>query len=1848
MSKTIDNRVVQMDFDNAAFEKNVAQSMSTLDKLKEKLDFTDVSDSFSSITESAKSVNFNSMNSALDTVTVKFDVLRAAAAVALGGIIEDVAKASDSLMKSMSIDQVSQGWAKYNQRIAATQTIMAATHKPIEEIDESLEKLLWFTDETSYKFNDMVSSIGKFTSAGISLEDATNAMMGIANWAAVAGVGTEKASSAFLNMSQAMSKGYMQLTDWRSIQALNMNTIEFQKTCIDTAVAMGNLEKVGEDTYRAFGNEKWEFNTVGFANWLSKGWLSKDVLMGVLNTYGEYSDAIYAISGNYNTCNEAMEAFDKTAEASQISELAKRAFKAGQEAKSLSEAIDSVKEAVSSGWMETFQLIFGNYEEAKKLWTQLANELWDVFAAGGKARNKLLKDWANMTDSSETLITSFEQLGVTSKEQMSAVEKAVSNVAKRHGIDIDAMIAEHGSFEESLKSGWLSIDIFTEALGESNEGLSEGNALLEKYKEIAEDIWLNGSWGNGVDRYNALTEAGYDYAAVQEMVDKIAAGEEITIEGLSDAELKNLGYTEDEINVLRDLAKQAEETGTPLNDLIATLSTEKKTGRDYFIDGLFNVFHSMVAVIDTVKAAFSDVFPAITADQLFNITKKFSELTEKMIPSEETLELLQRSFKGLFAILDIGKTILTTVFRILKPFTSGTKTVVASILTMTATLGDMIYDFSEALKSSEKLESFTIKMADAFDKLGEHLSNFWSDFAKLFTNGKTTFSDVYDFINDKLHGLINTLIEFIENTTGLDLSDVKELFDTLSESIGKVSDKIKDLAKQNGFTDGIKEGFKSLKESFTKEDADKINLVSGATDALGNSVSFLTSVLDTFKDIGKTAWEVIKSVFGGIAGFASNLVEDMTGEDLLHAIESGAFAAMLISFSETAKALKATIEVFKDTAGIGKSIKGVFDAMTGSIKQLTSAIKTEAMATMLETIAKSILMFAAALLILSFIPEDKIQNAKETIGALTLVVLGIMYAANDLIKKDAAGAIVALTALLAAVSFAILQMAVALSVLALVSKVGDMSAAQEALAVTMGIVGGMLAVVEGIAGYFSTMPDTSSMAATLAAMSLLMVSICGVLLSVALSLSMIALVAKIGDMNAAMDAMFGILLGIGIAVGIMEALSKTADPGVLLSIAGIIFTVSKLVTSIATSLMMLALVSNSDGSNIRDAAIALGVLTGALALILGITSAKTNSADLASTAGSFVIMGAALVIFAGALTVLSKVNTKKLWDVMGVLGAIAAAFVIISMISASTEGVLSVALLSIGKAFTLLGTAILEIAAAFWIFIDALNRIPSAEKVTESLNNLVFGMLNSLKAMDDNLTKIIGYIGSILIKGFIGLIPDIIAGAMQIVIALCEAIDDWAYPIVDAFISLIETINTIIELEGDRFLEAASDLIINLLDLFIGAVYTVVRKLAAILSGQDPDDILPDWSTAKQDVSEFLKEFGGILTGPLTKMLCDGFAQVFIDMKEKWDSACEWMSEMGEKVGGFFEAIWNALYETGEGIGESLYETFVEPFEDMINDIFDLFGIEGDVSDVFFGLGDDLLNSLVNGIQKFIDDPIETLKELGRNMLDALITIPQDMLNTGKNIGEKLKDGVNWYYDTVKELPKKMLNAAKKLLDDTFMGKWFEKGEEVIQGLIDGMLSKQNALSAATGGIGASILKIFAKKLDINSPSKEFMKFGEYIDEGLIVGIEHYSKGVNKTVGKLGEGAIDTMGDAISDCASILDGSMNTSPVITPVMNIEGIQNGINRIDDMFSSSAALQYGLAVGAMLDGSSSMIVNTNNGDVVNEINRLRGDISTLSTAIQRMQIVMDSGALVGAISSDMDNALGQQLAYAGRGI
>lgn len=379
MATEVDNHIVRMSLENGNFEKNAQETMSTIEKLKDRLNLKNVGKGFEELESASKKVSFSGISSAVDTISERFTNLGIIGVTALQNITNKAINAGEVMLKSLTIVPISQGFEEYELKMGSIQTIMAGTGESLKTVSDYLEELNLYADKTIYSFSDMTSNIGKFTNAGVKLDKAVAAIQGISNEAAVSGANAQQASHAMYNFAQALSSGAVKLIDWKSIENANMATVEFKNELIKTALELGTVVKQGNKyvstTTDLNGKVSNAFTATSmFNDSLSSQWMTTDVLV---ETLGRYAD--------------------------ETTDIGKKAFAAATEVKTFTMMMDALKEAVGSGWASTWENIFGDFNEAKELWTRINNAVSDVIEKQSESRNNLLKTWKELGGRTATI-----------------------------------------------------------------------------------------------------------------------------------------------------------------------------------------------------------------------------------------------------------------------------------------------------------------------------------------------------------------------------------------------------------------------------------------------------------------------------------------------------------------------------------------------------------------------------------------------------------------------------------------------------------------------------------------------------------------------------------------------------------------------------------------------------------------------------------------------------------------------------------------------------------------------------------------------------------------------------------------------------------------------------------------------------------------------------------------------------------------------------------------------------------------------------------------------------------------------------------------------------------------------------------------------------------------------------------------------------------------------------------------------------------------------------------------------------------------------------------------------------
>jgi len=939
MSQTVDNKVVEMRFDNDQFEKGVATSMSTIDKLKAKLNFQDADKSLSSLSDSAKRVDMSTLANSVQKVSLQFSSLQVIAGTALANITNNAVNTGRKILSALTTNPVKDGMSEYETQMNAVQTILANTQKEgtnVKIVNKYLDELNTYADKTIYNFSEMTRNIGTFTAAGVKLGTSVSSIKGIANLAATSGSNAQQASTAMYQLSQAIAAGKVQLMDWNSVVNAGMGGQVFQDALIRTSEHLKTGAKEAINTYGSFRES------------LSKGeWLTTQVLTETLDQFATAADT----QEEYEAAVKKFvdEGYSQE-EAEQIATMAKTAGEAATKVKTFSQLIDTCKEALGSGWTTTWRLIFGDFEDARKLWTSVSDAIGGLINKFSDARNKVLDS---------ALYNNFKSLG------------------------------------ERIKS-----------VGEATETVTK---VTENFGEVVNRV-IGGEFGNGAERVQKLTEAGMDWAHIQNLVneqlgdstrhatDYKEAQEEVTkaqaeaiesFAAMSDEQLTNIGFTQDEIYALRDLEAQSKKTGKSMQELLEEESS-RKGGRELLIESFTNIGKAIGTVFKSVGEAWKSVFDPVTSSDLYGVIEKFHSMSESMLGVGEHADQLVSTFRGLFVILKWGTNILGGGFKIaIKVVSLLLKAFGLSFLDVTAIIGDFLYKIDQFLSENDFLAAGVNLLAEGIKMVASGLKELY-DYISSLPEVQSFLEKIKSVdLSDVAQGWIESLSSGVKELKNLDLKEIgafiiEGLKDGMSGKIGSIIEAISEIA--NTIID-------TIKDILDIHSPSKVMIAIGGFIVAG----LIKGILDAFPDVK----ESLNQLTGGMVTWFENIDWNQ--------IFAGIASAGLLNISTQLSTAIKNFSVFAtQIGGVAASISDVLNNISSSIKVATKSFKKVMKAKAFKTraegikeIAESLLILAGAVYILGQMDKDELIRATTCIVALG-IALSIMTVAISKFSESSA------------------------------------------------------------------------------------------------------------------------------------------------------------------------------------------------------------------------------------------------------------------------------------------------------------------------------------------------------------------------------------------------------------------------------------------------------------------------------------------------------------------------------------------------------------------------------------------------------------------------------------------------------------------------------------------------------------------------------------------------------------------------------------------------------------------------------------------------------------------------------
>ena len=1219
MSTTVDQRVVEMRFDNKHFEKNVADTMSTLDKFKQKLRLDGATQGLADVDAAAKKVNMGGLGDAVEKVGLKFSALYSIADQALRNITTSVQNTATRMAKALTVDPIMQGFSEYETKIGAIQTIMSNTASKgttMEDVTRVIGELNTYADKTIYNFAEMTRNIGTFTAAGVGLEESASAIQGIANLAASSGSTSQQASTAMYQLSQALAAGTVKLMDWNSVVNAGMGGEKFQEalkaTARDHGVAVDDIIK----------------KNGSFRESLQEGWITADILNETLNKFTVEGAKSYAKSmmDSGKWTQEQADALIKEAQAMED---------AATKVKTFTQLWDTLKESAQSGWAQTWEIIIGDFEEAKDLLTGISDVIGGFINKSAEARNEMLQGW------------------------------------------------------------------------------------------------------------------------------------------------KDLG------------------------------------GRTKLIESMWNIFNALQRVITPIAKAFREIFPPTTAAQLLKITTSLETFTSKLLISKDTSDKLKRTFKGVFALLDIGVQIISAVAGGFMDLVDYIMPAGNGILGFTASIGDFIVGLDESIKSAgtfkkiiEGIGKFLKPIADGVVSFGKTIKDTFSTIADTAEVRFEPLKALGEFLKGIFVGLgkliqkitpwlatfASSVSDFFANimdgmTSSIQGADYNAIFDVLGggilAGIGLAIKKVIDGAggildgasgfveNLNGLLEGVGEALNAFSQSIK---AKTLKTIATAIAILAASL-FVISLIDSDKLV--TSLAAIAALFAELMGAMTIFGKLSDGPGMKNIAKvSTTMIKMSAALLILAVAMKIMSSMSWQEMGVGLiSITVGLGALVGAVKLLPEKDVMDA-AKAIKKMSTALVIFAVAMKIMGSMSWQEMG-----VGLVTMAAgLGAMVAAVNLLPEKKLGSS---AAAMQKLSTSLLIFAAAMKIM------GSMSWSELAVGLTATVVG-----LAAMVGALHLLPkDIGLKAVGMIAMATAMV-ILGAALKIMASMTW-------GEMAVALVALAGSLLIIAGAMALMTgALPGAAALLVVSASLAVLAPVLKLLGSMTWGEIARGLVAIAGAFAVLGiAGLVLGPLVPA---ILGLAAA------LALLGIGVVAIGAGILALGAGLTMLSTAGAAAAGALVIIVTSI------ISLIPYLIEqvgvgivafcGVIANSSVAICSAITAVLLAVIQaITACIPPLLDCLGLL-----LTEFL---AFILTYVPQIVDTGVQLIVA-----LLDGIAKNIPKIVKAAVDIVVAFIRGIGQELPRIIDAgFKMIIDFINGMADSIRSNT-PLLIDAVNNLMDAIIGAI----------------------------------------------------------------------------------------------------------------------------------------------------------------------------------------------------------------------------------------------------------------------------------------------------------------------------------------------------------------------------------------------------------------------------------------------
>ena len=1799
MSKTIDQKVVEMQFDNRQFEKNVSTTMSSIDKLKQKLNFSGSAKGLSDISSAAKKVDMSGLSNAVDVVKSKFSAMEVMGVTALANITNSAVNAGKRIVSALTIDPITTGFKEYETQINAVQTILANTQSKgttLSDVNAALDELNTYADKTIYNFTEMTRNIGTFTAAGVELDKSVTSIKGIANLAAVSGSNAQQASTAMYQLSQALAAGRVSLMDWNSVVNAGMGGELFQNALKRTATQMGYNVDALIEKYGSFRES------------LTQGqWLTAEVL----------TETLTQLSGAYTEADLIAQGYTKD-QAKEITQLAQTAVDAATKVKTFTQLWDTMKEAAQSGWTQTWEIMVGDFEESKSFLTELSDTFGGIIGASAEARNNLLYD--TMTSNWKKITDGITEAGLSAE----VFKDKIIEVGKSEGVDIDSMIADYGSLEAAFKNGALSSELMNKALIKI-AGTSEENS-----KKLSE---LQGKYKTNASILNALKDAGYDYNDTIELQNKNLSGEVISLNDLNDAQLLSIGYTAEQIKSIRKYSNNLELVNGSLSEFIDNVS--KPMGREMILDILRVSIRSLIDIFGALGDAWREVFPPTTSNQLLGIIESIRNFALELRPSQRILQQIQSTFKGLFSILSIGKQAISSLLKPIGDLLGGFSGLGGSILETTAAIGEWLFSIDQSIKAGDSFSVIGDIITSVFDGIKiavKSVSEWFGGFGGFI-------SGLGDAISWVFNGIKNVVDWVRENISAGDIfaglagGGIFVLAKKLSGFIDKIKDAFDGLFEGSDIGGNFSEILGSVHDSLESfQNGIKVASLVG----IAVAVTLLTSSLRKISEIEpeKIVYSLItiRLMIASLNSGFESLVKTLRKFDSKGTIKAG---IAMIALAEAVNILSEAIVTLSqlDLDEIAKGLLAVGGAMAELVLAMRflngTKINLRTSIAMI-AIAEACKILSDALVGFSKLSWDEIGRGLTAMaGALgevtaSVAILSRVGGSGSLLGS--AGIWIIIQGLedlsIALKSFSEMawdEIGRGLSAMGgALLEVGTVTAAVGKIAGFSGIIGGtaILIVIQGLDDLSLALKSFSEMAWD--------------------------------EIGRGLSAMGGALLEVGV---VTATVGKIAGFSSLFGAGGIWITIQGLEDlSIALkSFSEMAWDEIGRGlSAMGGALLEVGAISGGLGKLVGFSGifgagtiwiAVQGLDDLANALKSFSEMawdeiGRGLTAMGGALLEVSAISgaTGYLTNIAGLVGA-GTLYLGIQGLDDLANALKKFGTMNwdeIGRGLSAMGGAMVEVAVGSLLNTLSGFGAHSIATVAEPLGTLadsvqkwagvtipesLGGQLSSLASgvMSFNfagwgadaiaaMASPIGAMADSMLKWQGVTIPESLSGQLSSLASGVEAFNfaGWgADAIASVAISLGDMATSITKWNGVTVAEDIGTNLTNLADgvkafnfAFLGSwsISDLVQPLSDLADSVTKWNGVTITSTLGTDLTNLANGISSF--GLFDGWSVDGIVDPLSDLA---DSVAKWNDLDVSSLGTDLKSLSSSLTTLGDVGVADLADDFEDARVSISKSVSGIFtdittAIEskkGEVSSSFGNVISDMVTkassyqidftNVASTLVTAFDSSISSNSSIIVGSFTKAITDSiTSILSTKVSLATTATELMIVFANTIKNKSLMVRGSFDSVMSKTvsnirdYYKDFYDAGGYLVQGFNAGMSSRMSSVVLQAQSMANTAYNSAMNALDAHSPSRKFISVGSYVTLGFAKGIKDGTNDIETSANSMAKTAFETTRRAISKFVDLVNSDVDTQPTIRPVLDLSSIKKETGKLNTMFSRNKAL------------------------------------------------------------------------------